>query len=80
MKVKAETVMQFAIVAKAIRQGDLKGSEVVDAILSEVVDRNVDGTKEELDIIKEILKDVDAGFIANLIDKFLKRFGPKDTE
>ena len=80
MKLKAEAVLQFAIVAKAIRQGNLKVEDVVEGILSDVIDRNVGGTQEELDIIKVLAKDVDAGFLAEVLDSILKRFAAKPVQ
>jgi hypothetical protein len=78
MKLKAAEVLQIVIIAKAIRADKLDGNEVSKALLAMLVDKYVDGEQEVRDIIKELVYDVDAGFLGELISKALKRFVRKD--
>jgi hypothetical protein len=80
MKLKAAQVLQLVIVAKAIREGKLEGNQVAGAILSELVDLTVEGKREELDVIKVLIGDIDNGFLGGLISSILKRFGPKESD
>lgn len=80
MKLKAAQVLQLVIVAKAIREGKLEGNTLAGYLLSELVDRTVEGDKKELDVIKILIGDIDNGFLGGLINSILKRFGPKESD
>jgi hypothetical protein len=80
MKLKAVEVMQILLVVEAIKQGSLDGSKVADEMISQFVDRYVEGEPEALAAIKEVVKDIDAGFIGGIINKVLKKFAVEKTE
>jgi hypothetical protein len=80
MKLKAKEVVQIVVVLKAIREGKIKGEQVAEAFMGYAVDTFVEGTPEELAVIKLLAKDVDAGFLAEVLDSILARFVAKQSK
>jgi hypothetical protein len=73
MKLKAVEVIQVLIVVKAIKEGKLDGNLVVEQFISTTVSHFVEGEPEVLGAIKEMVNDIDDGFLGGLLNKVLEK-------
>jgi hypothetical protein len=80
MKLKASEVVTIVVVLKAIREGKIVGEQVAEAFIGMAIDKFVEGSPEEIAVIKMLAKDVDAGFLADILDSILKRFVAKQPK
>ena len=80
MKINVVHAIQIAVVVKAVREGQMDGDQVADALLGELIDNYVDGKQEERDVLKVLVKDIDGGLLGGLFNIALKKLAVKKPE